>query len=200
MTPRDLAIINDLKRFRCMTREDITEIHFSNVSNPVKKTNQVLKRLVTQKHVEVDKTRRMYIYFPIPHIKVDSSKLNHFLSIVQFYRLIRQYEEPTFFKVEPHYGSKKDGFHEPDVEMFWKSRPWFVEVQRSYFNRKQLEEKWNRYEKFYISDKWHDLSWQGEKKVFPYVWVYGVGQYQLDKREGFRIIHSNVEDVVTKIK
>lgn len=45
MNARDKAIVSDLVRFRCLSRDDIAELHFSNIKNPITQANMVLKRL-----------------------------------------------------------------------------------------------------------------------------------------------------------
>lgn len=44
MRKRDLTILNNLQRFRCMTRDDIIALHFNDLKNPVTCANTVLKR------------------------------------------------------------------------------------------------------------------------------------------------------------
>jgi hypothetical protein len=83
MKKRDLAIINDLQQFRCMTRDDIIELHFVGLKNPVTCCNIVLKRLRRDGYIEVSTKQQPYIHFPSPSsIKKDSAKIPHFLKIV----------------------------------------------------------------------------------------------------------------------
>lgn len=198
MTPRDRAIIADLERFRCLTRDDVAELHFSNVKNPVKEANGVLKRLRRDGNIGCSTDRRMYIYFPIPGIKKDSAKLGHFLAIADFYKQLRKYEQPRTFEVEPKLGGK--GLPEPDAFVIWKGAPWYIEIQRSAYTEKQMTEKMNRYEAFYLGGAWEKASWQPTvKKVFPYVWIIGAGKYVIGTRS-FRVFHGNVEEMVKKIQ
>lgn len=66
MRKRDLAILKDLERFRCMTRDDIINLHFAGLKNPVTCANTVLKRLRRDGHIEVNTDFQPYIYFLSP--------------------------------------------------------------------------------------------------------------------------------------
>lgn len=197
MTMRDKAIVEDLQRFRCMTREQIEQLHFGSVKNKVNECNRVLLRLKRDGHIEVSKERRMYTYFPTKHIKKDSSKLNHFLAIGDFYCDIVKIDKPRIFEVEIKLGEK--GYPEPDVMMIWKGTPFFVEIQRSDYSSKQWQAKMNRYEQYYQSNEWHKLDWQPkDKKVAPMVWIVGKGAGSLPGTS-FRVFHATVEDMVNKV-
>lgn len=197
MTTRDDAIISDLQRFRAMTRGQIERMHFGEVENKVNECNRVMLRLKRDGHVAVSKERRMYIYFPVPHIKKDSSKLNHYLAIADFYCEINNYAEPTRFDVEVKLGAK--GSPEPDIFMIWKKTLWFVEVQQSVYSAKQWQEKLNRYEKYYLSEEWKSLDWQQkEKKFFPMVWIVGKGPGVIPVTS-LKVFHASVDEMVNKI-
>lgn len=196
MRQRDKAIISDLERFRCLTRDDVAELHFSNVKNPIKEANGVLKRLRRDGHISCSTDRRMYIYFPIPGIKKDSAKLGHFLAIADFYRQLRRIEQPRVFDVEPKLGGK--GLPEPDAFVIWKGAPWYIEIQRSVYTEKQWTEKMNRYEKYYLGGEWEHAEWQPkDKKIFPYVWVVGTGKYNIGTRS-FRVFQGSVEEMLKR--
>jgi hypothetical protein len=179
MRNRDKAIINDLQRFRCLTRDDIIDLHFAKLKQPVTCCNTVLKRLRRDGHIEVSKERQPYLYFHSPAaIKKDSAKINHFLKIVEFYRSIFKIETPKQFIVEPKY---KKGFMEPDSFMIWKRSPFFVEIQRSVYSTKVMKEKVQRYESYFISNEWQHEPWQPQnKKVFPPVIMITDTRYNLD--------------------
>lgn len=75
MRKRGIAIISDLLRFRCMTRDDIMKTHFKGLKNPVTCCNSDMKRLRRDGHTEVIVAQQPYIYFPSPApIKKDSLK------------------------------------------------------------------------------------------------------------------------------
>lgn len=178
MKKRDMAILNDLQRFRCMTRDDIIDLHFQGLKQPVTSCNTVLKRLRRDGYIEVNKDRQPYIYFPAPAgIKKDSAKIPHFLEIVDFYKQTLQHEQPKTFIVEPKYCK---GFMEPDAFMIWKRSPFFVEVQRSVYSEKIMNEKVQRYEAYFMSNEWQQEPWQpANKKVFPAVILITDNRYNI---------------------
>lgn len=195
MTSRDKAILGDLARFRAMTREQIAMLHFSQVKNSVNECNRVMLRLVRDQFAAVSKERRMYTYFPIKHIKKDSSKLNHFLSIVDFYCDLQ--DKPKKFDVEVKLGYK--GAPEPDAFMIWRNTPFFIEVQRSDYSSKQWQDKLNRYEQYFQSGEWQHLDWQPkDKKVQPMVWIVGKGPGMLTGTS-FRLFHTSVDDMAQRM-
>ncbi|PLR79697.1 hypothetical protein CVD25_06515 [Bacillus canaveralius] len=178
MRKRDINILADLQRFRCMTRDDIIELHFSNLKQPVTSCNTVLKRLRRDGHIEVSRDRQPYIYFPSPAtIKKDSTKIPHFLQIVKFYKSLKKYEDPKVFSVEPKYGKS---YMEPDAFMIWKRAPFFVEIQRSVYSTRVMAEKVKRYEEYFFSDEWKAEAWQpANKKVFPTVIMITDTRYKI---------------------
>lgn len=198
MTPRDKAIIADLERFRCLTRDDVAELHFAGLKEPIKAANDVLLRLRREGLINCSKERRKYVYFPVPGIKKDSAKIGHFLAIAEFYRELSRHELPRTFEVEPKLGGK--GLPEPDVFAIWKGAPWYVEIQRSVYSEKQMTEKLNRYEKYFLSGEWERAAWQpAGKKVFPYVWIVGAGRYTVGQR-AFRVMQGSVDDLIKRAK
>lgn len=198
MTERDKAIIADLERFRCLTRDDVAELHFSGVKNRITETNKVLLRLRRDGRIGVSKAQRKYIYFPVPSIKKDSAKLNHYLAIAEFYRQLCRVQRPHTFEVEPKLGGK--GLPEPDAFVIWRGVPWYVEIQRSVYSEKQWTEKMNRYEKYYLNGEWERAEWQpAERKIFPYVWIVGKGSTPEGMRS-FKVFHFDVEEMLRKIK
>lgn len=168
MRKRDLAILNDLQRFRCLTRDDIIDLHFSKLKNPITCCNTVLKRLRRDGHIDVSTNFQPFVYFSFPSsIKKDSMKIPHFLKIVAFYKSLRNFEDPRIFIVEPKYGK---GNMEPDAFMIWRKAPFFVEIQHSVYSDKIMNEKVKRYENYYFSNQWQHEPWQPlNKKVFPSV-------------------------------
>lgn len=181
MRQRDKAIIEDLHRFRCLTRNDIIDLHFKGLKQPVTCANTVLKRLRRDGYIEVNKERLPFIYFPSPtSIKKDSAKIPHFLKIADFYKSLLKFEEPEMFLVEPKYG-KKGEYMEPDAFMIWKEGPFFVEIQQSVYSHKLMAEKVARYESYYLSDSWKHEPWQPEdEKIFPPVIMITDTRYQIN--------------------
>lgn len=178
MRKRDMAILNDLQRFRCMTRDDIIDLHFQGLKQPVTSCNTVLKRLRRDGYIEVSKDRQPYIYFSSPAgIKKDSAKIPHFLKIVEFFKDAQIHEAPKTFIVEPKYGK---GFMEPDAFMLWKRAPFFVEIQRSVYSEIVMNEKIQRYETYFMSNEWQQESWQPtHKKIFPAVILITDSKYNI---------------------
>lgn len=180
MRKRDKAILHDLTRFRCLTRDDIIDLHFNEVKNSVTCCNTVLKRLRRDGHIEANTSLQPFIYFPSPApIKKDSTKIPHFLKIAEFYKQIRKAEEPHTFLVEPKYGK---GYMEPDAFMRFKRRPYFVEIQRSVYSERTMNEKIKRYEAYYYSEEWKKESWQPKEKkpVFPKVIMVSDTRYNIE--------------------
>src|SRR5699024_10848265 len=100
MSKRDKQIIADLERFRCMSRDDIIDLYFSHLKNPITNANTVLKRLVRDEQIEVSRSFSPYVYFPYNSImKKDSTKIPHFLKIVDVYKQIKQHGKHEIFEV-----------------------------------------------------------------------------------------------------
>lgn len=197
MNNRDAAIIKDLEKFRCLSRDDIAELHFSNVKNAVNEANKVLLRLRRDGVIGVSKERRKYLYFPDRSIKKDSAKIGHFLAIAEFYREIRRHEAPSIFEVEPKLGGK--GLPEPDIFMAWKRTPFYIEVQNSRFSSSVMQAKLKRYEAYHAGGEWERASWQPPgKKIFPVLWIIGEGKYDVGN-PSFRIFQMTVEQMVTML-
>lgn len=197
MRERDKAILRDLNRFRCMSRDDIADIHFR-VKKPITQANFVLKRLRLQGYIEANTERRPYIYFPAGlSMKKNSQKIGHFLSIVEIYRDLRRTGKLRLFDVEPKLGKK--GTVEPDIFCIWHGSPWFIEMQRSIYNEKTMKAKMSRFEQYEREGKWRKLSWQPKEAIFPHVWVIGEKHYDINV-QGFEVFQSrNVKDFLKKI-
>lgn len=197
MRSRDKEIIKDLERFRCMSRDDIADIHFSHLKNPVTSANTVLKRMRRDGHIEANTESHQFIYFPShPTLKKNSQKIPHYLAIVNFYRQLLRYDSPKIFNVEPKITSK--GGVEPDVFMSWRGAVFFVEIQNSMYTEKQMSEKIQRYEQYARGREWEKAEWQGGKPVFPLIWIVGDGKAE---SKILRIISSrNVDEMMRKIR
>lgn len=191
MRKRDMKIMKDLERFRCMTRDHIIELHFSQLKNPVTSCNTVLKRLRRDGHIEINANQQPYLYFSSPSpIKKDSAKIPHFLKIVDFYISLLKFEKPKTFIVEPKYGK---GYMEPDIFMIFRRTPFFVEIQRSVYSQKVMKEKVDRYENYYTAKEWENEPWQPlNKKVFPRVLIITDTRYHIEKSS---ILFLQVQDI-----
>ncbi|QIE40464.1 hypothetical protein GM610_26870 (plasmid) [Bacillus tropicus] len=178
MKSRDKAILSDLKRFRCMSRDDIIDLHFNGLKNAVTCCNTVMKRLRRDGHVDANISQQPFIYFPQPStLRKTSQKIPHFLGIVDVYKQLIHYEKPKLFKVEPKYGKE---FMEPDAFTIWRRSPFFIEVQKSVYSKKIMQDKINRYELYFHSQEWHNESWQPkESKFFPSILIITDKQYDI---------------------
>ncbi|NKW96615.1 replication-relaxation family protein [Bacillus toyonensis] len=178
MRSRDKVILSDLKRFRCMSRDDIVDLHFQGLKNAVTCCNTVMKRLRRDGHVDANISQQPYIYFPQPStLRKTSQKIPHFLGIVDVYKQLIHYEKPKLFKVEPKYGKE---FMEPDAFSIWRRSPFFIEVQKSVYSKKIMQDKINRYELYFHSQEWYNESWQPKgSKFFPSILIITHKQYDI---------------------
>ena len=199
MKKRDLAILKDLERFRCLTRDDIINLHFKDLKQPISCCNNVLKRLRRDGYIEINADYKPYIYFPSPSpIKKDSSKIPHFLAIARFYMDVLKIEDIKQFIVEPKYGK---GFMEPDAFMIWKRAPFFVEIQRSVYSHKVMMEKYNRYMSYFLSNEWQHEPWQpSNKKVFPTILLITDTRYALPVHPMMKFIQlATIEELIPPV-
>lgn len=178
LSDRDKHILDDLNRFRCLSRDDIADLYFRHLKTPIKSANAILKRLRRDGYIEVNINRRPYVYFPYPsRIQTDSLKIDHYLSIVSVYRKLMKIGRIEWFDVEPKYQHK--GGIEPDIFTIWNHIPIFIEIQRTISSDKRMSKKIRMYERFYNSKEWSKLPWQRDKKVFPNVIVISPKKYNI---------------------
>lgn len=190
LSKRDKAIIRDLNRFRAMSLDDIAELHFSHLKRPKNSANNVLKRLVRDGKIKRSTAFQPYVYFgPDTNLKENSTKISHFLAIVQVYKDILRHGEIETFLVEPKYGPK--GLVEPDIFCIFVSEygktPFFIEVQNSVYSEKMMQEKLKRYAALYESGIIHREPWQDSKPIFPYILILTESRYALDENYPFRV-------------
>ena len=172
LTERDKAIIKDLNKFRVMDRDSIAELHFSNSKNPKDSTNHVLLRLLREGHIQRSTTFTPYVYFGAESkIKKDSVKIAHFLSILNVYKELVKLVNIGTFLVEPKYG-KKGECAEPDIFCQYRQTNFFVEVQRTLYSEKQMNEKLDRYIDLYNSG--------AMTNPFPHVLILSEQRYAID--------------------
>lgn len=173
MNARDKAILDDLKRFRTLDRDQIIAIHFSTTKQPVTNCNRVLQRLSLKRLIRADKSLRPYRYYLTDSkIKMDSQKSNHFSSIADVYIDLLKVDKPSFFEVEPKFGEK--GTVEPDIFAIWRGTPFLIEVQRSVYTKKVMDAKVKRYESFYESKEWKQYT-----DKFPIILIITEHKYQI---------------------
>ncbi|MFJ7977949.1 hypothetical protein ACIQZI_20070 [Peribacillus sp. NPDC096379] len=83
---------------------------------------------------------------------------------------------------------------EPDAFMIWKRAPFFVEIQRSVYSEKVMNEKFMRYVTYYMSNEWKQESWQpADKKVFPKIILITDTRYNLPRHSGVHFFQ--VQDI-----
>lgn len=173
MNKRDKAILDNLKKFRVLNRDQLIGLHFNNLNQKTVTCNRVMKRLRERGLVECDTSRVPYNYFlNPPSIRKDSMKLFHFQAIADFYLEASKYGAISEFEVEFKTGEK--GSIEPDIYMVWNNAPFFVEIQRSVYTKKVMEAKIERYEKFYEQEEWKSFT-----KYFPYILIITDHKYTL---------------------
>ncbi|MGE7219652.1 replication-relaxation family protein [Priestia koreensis] len=177
MNERDKAILNNLTKFRCMSRDQIAKLSFSTLKNPINSCNSVLKRMTRDKYIKASKVYTPYVYFPYESkIKPDSQKIPHFLALVDAYIEIRAVREPKFMTIEPKYNASV----EPDMFILLGEQPLFIEIQRSQYTEKVMSEKIQRYEEYYFSNEWQGEAWQKEeRKVFPAILIITPTRYAI---------------------
>jgi len=173
---RDKAILKDLERFRCLSRDDIIKLHFKGVRDGVNAANRVLRRLRDRGEVEVITTRAPFVYAVKPSpIKKDSQKIPHYLEIAAVYHQLAELRPPETFVPEPKYGK---GLPEPDAFAVWVGRPLIIEVQRNQFTPAVWQDKFARY---------RTLFHKGLFPVFP--WLIILTEYRIPVPDGlpFRV-------------
>ena len=154
MRKRDLAILESLEKFKCLTRDQLAALHFAENSNPAVTANRVLKRLRMHQYItaNTDRSFQQYIYFPNPPtIKIDSQKIEHYLMIAQGFIDMDHYAKVSDYKIEP----KIDGADFiPDGTCSWLNNSWFLEFQNSLYTTKQLYAKIDKYVDYYEKGYW----------------------------------------------
>lgn len=193
ITKRDAAIIKDIRRFRCMDRDSIAQIHFAGVKNPAHSANNVLLRLLRDGHITRSNLFVPYVYFAADsQIKKNSQKINHFLAILNVYKELKRLGQLTTFTVEPKYLSKSQGA-EPDIFCQYRNTNFFVEVQRTQYSPKQMNEKLARYVALYNSGV---IS-----NPFPHLLILADQRYEIEGEYPFRIFQAeSFSDFVRSLK
>lgn len=190
MRQRDKEILASLRKFRCLSRDDISEMHFSNLKRKIQACNTVMKRLTRDQYVEVNTEFRPYLYFPSPSpIKKDSQKIKHYRAITHFFLDINRLEAPDVFEVEVKF---EKGLCEPDIFMIWKDQPYFVEIQLSSYTPKMMNDKMKRYQLYYVKKDWRREWWQKGDPIFPTIWIVTDVMYTL--QTPFKVIQSKSID------
>ncbi|MFJ8119884.1 MULTISPECIES: replication-relaxation family protein [Bacillus cereus group] len=181
MNKRDKLIVEDINKFRVLSRDQIIDLYFSHLKNPISTCNLVLKRLQDRGYIKACKDFRPYLYVSADSkIKENSQKAFHFLKIVDVYIQLKKYDRKvSHVLIEPKIGTK--GTVEPDLFCIFRNTPFFIEVQRSVYSEKVMGEKIDRYEQLYDSREWKRFEWQQEgKEVFPIIILITDTHYRIE--------------------
>jgi hypothetical protein len=183
LTNRDKAIIKDLNRFRVMDRDSIAELHFNGLKNQKDSTNHVLLRLIREKEIQRSTSFSPYVYFgPDVEIKKNSQKIGHFLAILNVYKELKQMGNLESFLVEPKFG-KKGECAEPDIFCKFRKTFFFVEVQRTVYSEKLMNEKLDRYIDLFNSDNM--------AAPFPHLLILSDQRYAIDGDYPFKVFQAD---------
>lgn len=182
LKPRDKQIIAALNKFRVMDRDSIAELFFSSLKNPKLAANNVLLRLYRDKQIDRSTDFVPFLYFgPETEIKKNSAKINHFLAILEVYKEMHSIGQLEAFQVEPKY--LKKGAAEPDIFARYRETDFFIEVQRTVYSEKQMNEKMGRYVDLY------DSGVMGE--TFPHVLILSEQRYGIEPKDySFKIFQA----------
>ncbi|MGM0878887.1 MAG: hypothetical protein ACQEWV_30530 [Bacillota bacterium] len=188
LNKRDKSIIENLNRFRVMDRDSIADIHFKGLKNPQYAANNVLLRLLRDGHIQRSTSFAPYCYFgPDVSMKKNSAKIGHFLAILNVYKDILQYGNLDTFLVEPKFGDK--GMAEPDLFCIFRRTAFFIEVQKTIYSEKQMNDKLDRYRKLYKSGVMTREAWQNpDKPIFPHILILSEQRYAIDRTYPFKVI------------
>lgn len=85
------------------------------------------------------------------------------------------------FFTEPKYGRKSDGCCETDIYAYFRKTPFFIEVQKTVYSVKQMQEKLERYVLLYESGI--------IDKPFPHVLILSDQRYAIDENYPFKVKH-----------
>jgi hypothetical protein len=201
---RDQAIMDHLRLFGCMSRNQIIGMHFNDLKNPVNSCNSVLKRLSRDGHIKCSTLYSPYVYFPsTSKIKENSQKIPHFLELVNTIIEMRSFKDPKHVIIEPKYSinNKVKGNIEPDIFAMWFGNPTFIEVQRNTYTQAVMQKKVDLYEAYFHSDEWKSEPYQTfGKERFPSILIITNTRYSI--KSEFVKIHQapSISDFVERLK
>ncbi|MFK9120729.1 hypothetical protein ACJEBK_28425 [Peribacillus frigoritolerans] len=182
LTKRDKAIIKTLDKFRVMDRDSIAELFFAGLKSPKDAANNVLLRLLRDGEIQRSTAFIPYCYFgPNVQIKAQSQKIGHFLAILNVYKEMLKLGDLESFLTEPKYGRKSECC-EPDIYACFRKTPFFIEVQKTVYSTKQMDEKLDRYVQLYESGL--------IDKPFPHVLILSDQRYAIDDNYPFKVFQS----------
>ncbi|MGF9946094.1 replication-relaxation family protein [Priestia megaterium] len=174
MNHRDQEILENLKKFYVLDRDQLIQLHFQEQKQPITTCNRIMNRLASKGLVKVDRTTRPYNYFHNEtNMKLNSTKIPHFKAITQTYLDLTHFTKPSIFEVEMKLGAK--GTIEPDLYVVWNGAPMFIELQRNRFTIKVMQAKIDRYQAYYDSREWKKFTEQ-----FPFILILSDTRYNID--------------------
>jgi hypothetical protein len=201
MNKRDKSIVEGIRNFRVLSRDQLIELYFNNLKNPVNSANNVLKRLSRDDIIKCSKRYSPYVYFLAESkIKEDSQKIPHFLGLAD---IVIEMEKtgisPKFLTIEPKYGKK--GTVEPDMFCKWLGMPVFIELQRTTYTTAQMQKKIDLYENYFYSEDWkHEPYQEFGREKFPTVILITNTRYPV-KSENFNIVQvPSITDLYNRVK
>lgn len=201
MNTRDRAILESLKTFRVLSRDQLIGLHFNGLKNPINSANNVLKRLSRDGVIKCSTRFSPYVYFlSETKIKHDSQKIPHFLSLVDTYiEMMNTGFAPKHLAIEPKY--QKKGGVEPDIFCKWLGMPIFIEVQRNTYTAAYMQKKIDLYENYFHSDDWKTEPYQEfGKERFPSVVIVTDTRYPV-KSDNYSIIQvPNMTDLFNRVQ
>ena len=114
-------------------------------------------------------------------MKKHSQKINHFLAILNVYKQIKKLGNLGTFLVEPKY-LKKGDCAEPDIFCQYRDTNFFIEVQRTVYSEKQMNEKLDRYVDLYNSGVMSN--------PFPHILILSDQRYAISNEYPFKIFQA----------
>lgn len=182
LTKRDKQIVKALDKFRVMDRDSVAELFFSGLKNPKYAANNVLLRLLRDGEIQRSTAFIPYCYFgPNVQMKQQSQKVGHFLAILNVYKEMLKLGDLESFLTEPKYGRKSESC-EPDIYACFRKTPFFIEVQKTVYSTKQMDEKLDRYVQLYESGL--------IDKPFPHVLILSDQRYAIDDNYPFKVFQN----------
>ncbi|PGT05064.1 hypothetical protein COD03_29690, partial [Bacillus cereus] len=82
----------------------------------------------------------------------------------------------------------------------WRRSPFFIEVQKSVYSKKIMQDKINRYELYFHSQEWHQESWQPkESKFFPNILIITDKKYDIQSSNLRIFQETSIHDFMDKL-
>jgi hypothetical protein len=164
-----------------MDRDSIAELFFRELKNPKFAANNVLLRLLRDGQIQRSTAFVPYLYFgPEVEMKKNSAKIGHFLAILDVYKELKSLGDLDTFLVEPKY--MKKGCAEPDIFCQYRKTNFFIEVQRTVYSDKLMNEKLERYVELFNSGIL--------VPPYPHVLILSEQRYAIDGKYPFKLFQA----------